>query len=522
MGNIYVYSGYSLTRDTVALPAGDTVTIGGCHYIDLDKKFDPHSVLRSVFFHKGQPYRKEDHDLTLNRLMNIGVFKFVNIRFDETDSAGVPQLDASIYLTPQMMKTIRVELQGVSKSNNFAGPAFNSSFTNKNLFMGGELFKLSLDAEFETSFSGKQAGSSYQAGIRTDLQLPQFITPFGIVDVTSKFVPKTRFSFGFRMLDRLQYYQMMTADGEFGWTWHESPLKEHVLNPFAITFAHLTKKTEAFVALLRANPLLQKSYEEQFIIGENYSFTYNDQLDETKVDHLFFKGNADFSGNILSAAQSLLGGRKATPEAPHTILGKVYSQYSKFDIDARYYLSLSNQSMLAGRFIAGAGFAYGNSSTLPYVKQFTIAGSNSVRAFDARTLGPGSYKVPDSLAGSAFNDQAGDVKLEANLDYRFPIYSIVHGALFLDAGNIWLVHADTARPGSRFSPGTFMDEIAVGTGFGIRFDLSFFVIRFDLAWPLRIPSHPSGQRWVIDTIHFGDPDWRKNNLVLNIAIGYPF
>ncbi len=522
MGNIYVYSGYTLTRDTVAIIPGDTVTVGGYHYIDLDNKFDPASVIRSIFLQQGRHYRKEDHDLTLNRLMNLGVFKFVNIRFEAADSAGVPRLDAHIYLTPQLLKTIRFELQGVSKSNNFAGPAFNSSYQNKNLLSGAELFKLSLDASFETSISSTEAGSSYQAGIRTELQLPLFITPFGAVNVTTRFVPKTRFAFGFRMLDRLKYYQMMTADAEFGYTWRETVLKEHELNPFAITFAHLTKRTEAFNALLATNPLLERSYEEQFIVGENYTFTYNDQLDESRKNHLYFKGGADFSGNILYAVQSLLSGRKGTPDNPKRILGKVYSQFSKFDIDLRHYYHADNRMLLASRIIAGAGFAYGNSSTLPYVKQYFIGGSNSLRAFNARTLGPGSYIMPDSLASGVFTDQAGDIRLEANLDLRFPIYGFVQGAVFLDAGNIWLVREDRARPGSRFSTRTFLDEIAVGTGFGVRFDLSFFVIRFDLAWPLRVPSRPSGDRWVLDRMRVWDPDWMKDNLVLNVAIGFPF
>ncbi|MGE5314251.1 MAG: BamA/TamA family outer membrane protein [Acidobacteriota bacterium] len=524
IGDVYLYSGYTLTRDSLAnLQQSDTIRFDGYRYIDMDRKFDPQAILRSVFFRKGQPYRREDHDLTLNRLMNLGVFKFVNVRFDDTDSAGVPRLDTHIYLTPQLMKTIRFELQGVSKSNNFAGPVFNSSYQNKNLFRSANLFKLSFDAGYEVSVSRKQTGSSYDFGARAELQMPRFVTPFEIENVSSRFVPKTKMSVDFRLLNRVQYYQMISGNASFGYLWKETLEKEHALNPFSLTFAHLIKRTDKFNDLLSRNPLLRKSYEEQFIVGPNYSFTYNDQLDESKKNHFYFKGSADFSGNILNAAQSLLTGVKGTTEKPHKILGTVYSQYSKFDIDVRHYYNSAEQStMLASRLIAGAGFAYGNSSSLPYVKQFYIAGSNSIRAFEARTLGPGTYKVPDSLADRAFNDQAGDIKLEANLDFRFPIYSIVKGALFLDAGNIWLLHDDPGRPGSRFSSSTFLDEIAVGTGFGIRFDLSFFVIRFDLAWPLRVPSLPPGERWILDRVKFWDADWRKNNLVLNIAIGYPF
>jgi outer membrane protein insertion porin family len=156
------------------------------------------------------------------------------------------------------------------------------------------------------------------------------------------------------------------------------------------------------------------------------------------------------------------------------------------------------------------------------VKQFYIGGSNSVRAFGARALGPGSYKIPDSLAAKSFIDQAGDIKLEVNTEYRFPIISIVKGALFVDAGNIWLLQEDPDRPGGKFSAKTFLDEIAVGTGFGLRLDLSFFILRCDLAFPLRVPYLPQGERWVTNKIDFGSSSWRKNNLALNIAIGYPY
>jgi outer membrane protein assembly factor BamA len=188
----------------------------------------------------------------------------------------------------------------------------------------------------------------------------------------------------------------------------------------------------------------------------------------------------------------------------------------------KYYNTSDQTASFANRLIAGIGVSYGNSATLPYVKQFYAGGSNSVRAFVARGLGPGSYKIPDSVVARSFIDQAGDIKLEANTEYRFPIISILKGAVFVDAGNIWLLRDDPGRPGGTFIGKSFLNEVAVGTGFGLRLDLSFFILRFDLAFPLRIPSMPSGERWVISKINFGDPAWRKNNLVLNIAIGYPY
>ncbi len=524
IGNIYIYSGYSLNRDTVIIPAGDTVSVGGCYYIDLDEKFKPDVIVRSIFFRKGAEYSRKDHDLTLNRLMNLGVFKFVNIRFVEADSAGIPRLEPHIYLTPLPTKNIRFELRGVSQSNNLAGPVFESSFRNRNLFGGAELFTQTFEAGVQTPVGGgPSGGNSYEIGTRGELDLPKFATPFKLENVSSLFVPKTRIVLGLSFLHRLLYYQLFSVDASFGYTWKESINTEHNLSPLSITSAHLTNTTQKFDDLLSTNPFLRKSFEEQFIIGQNYSFLYNDQLEKDHSNHVYFKGSVDLSGNLLQLLQSMFIKHPATPDTPYQIFGTTYSEYYKFDIDFRKYYNTNDQtSSLANRLIVGIGIPYGNSATLPYVKQFYIGGSNSVRAFAAGGLGPGSYKIPDSVAANSFIDQAGDIKLEANSEYRFPIVSILRGALFVDAGNIWLLREDSSRPGSQFSAKTFIDEIAVGTGFGLRLDLSFFILRFDLAFPLRVPSLPSNERWVISKINFGDPSWRKNNLALNIAIGYPF
>ena len=524
IGNIYIYSGYSLNRDSVTIAAGDTVSVGGCYYIDLDQKFDPEVIVRSIFFAKGHAYSRSNHDRTLSRLMNLGVFKFVNMRFADADSAGIPRLEPHIYLTPLSTKSIRFELQGVSKSNNLAGPVFDASFRNRNLFGGAELFTLSVEAGVETPIGGgPSGGNSYEIGTRGELELPKFVTPFRLDYESSLFVPKTRIALGLSLLHRLQYYQLVSVDASIGYNWKPSISTEHNLSPLSITFAHLTNTTQKFNDLLSTNPLLRKSFEEQFIIGQNYSFTYNDQLEKDRKNHLYFKGSIDLSGNLLHLVQSLFLKHKATPESPYQLLGTTYSEYYKVDFDLRHYYNTSDQGVsIASRLIAGIGVAYGNSATLPYVKQFYIGGSNSVRAFSPRGLGPGSYRIPDSVAAKSFFDQAGDVKFEVNTELRFPIVSILRGALFVDAGNIWLLREDPGRPGGTFSGGTFLDEIAVGTGFGLRLDLSFFILRFDLAFPLRVPFLPQGERWVINRIDFGSPSWRKNNLMLNIAVGYPY
>jgi outer membrane protein insertion porin family len=524
IGNVFIYSGYALNRDSVNVPAGDTVLAGGFRYIDIDRAFDPEVIIRSVFFVRGYPYARRAHDQTLNRLMNLGVFKYVSVRMVRADSAGMPRLDAHIYLTPLFSKTIRFELQGVSKSNDLVGPVFSSSFRNRNLLRGAELFKLTLEAGFEIPVRGAQStGTSYEIGSRGELEIPKFLIPFDLGNGSSLFVPKTRTALGLRLLHRIQYYQMFSVDASFGYVWKETLDKEHAFNPIAVTFAHLTNTTQQFKDLLATNTFLRKSFEEQFTIGQTYSFTYADQLEKDLKNHLYFKGSIDLSGNIIHLVQSIFHVPGGTPANPYTILGTPYSEYSRFDVDVRHYYNTNSEtSSIASRLIAGIGIAHGNSSTLPYVKQFYIGGSNSVRAFDPRALGPGSYRTPDSLLAHSFLDQAGDIKLEANIEYRFPIVSVVRGALFVDAGNIWLRNDDPGRPGGTFSGKTFLNEMAVGTGFGIRLDLSFFILRFDLAFPLRVPYLPEGERWVTNRIDFGSASWRKDNLMLNVAIGYPY
>lgn len=524
MNDVTVFAGYSLDRDSAMVNA-DTTRIDSYNYIDADKRFDPRVILGSVYLKPGEIYARRNHNLTLSRLMNLGVFKFVNVRFKDVTPPGAQtgSLNCTVYLTPVLMKTIRLELQAVSKSNNLAGPVFESSFRNRNFLSGAEIFILKLNGSFEIPVSGKQSGlNSYEVGASTELQVPKFITPFP-VHTASGFVPKTRFMIGVDLLSRIQYFNLTSLNFTFGYQWKESLTKSHELNPLSMTISHLSRTTEKFDKLISNNPILRRSFEEQFILGPNYAFTYNDQLIAEKKNHVYFNGTIDLSGNLLYLMGKMFGKGTPTEESPFRVFGVPFSQYSRFAVDLRHYLnSADNTTTLASRIVGGIGVPYGNSTSLPYFKQFFIGGTNSIRAFDARQLGPGSYKTPDSLAENAFVDQSGDIKFEMNMEYRFPIVSILKGALFVDAGNIWLLHDDPQKPGGTFHLSSFLDQLAVGSGFGLRLDISFVVLRFDLAWPLRKPYLAESNRWVIDQIRFWNPDWRKDNLVLNIAIGYPY
>ncbi len=230
----------------------------------------------------------------------------------------------------------------------------------------------------------------------------------------------------------------------------------------------------------------------------------------------YYRGLVDLAGNLTG----LITGANVKKDKEKEIFKIPFSQYAKMEHDFRFYHKFSDKSSIATRFIGGIAYPYGNSEFVPYSKQFFVGGSNSIRAFRARTLGPGSYD-PRYQNANFFFDQSGDIKLELNAEFRQKLFSFLNLALFVDAGNIWLMNEDETRPGAKFSK-DFINEIAVGAGLGLRLDFSILILRLDLATPLRIPYYEKNDRWTFDKIDFGDKAWRKDNLILNIAIGYPF
>ncbi len=529
---INVFPNYEISNDSM-LTKSDTLKVDGFTYIDNQKYFRPGIITGVINLRPDSLYRRIDEEYTLSHLMGLKAFKFVNIKFRE-DQADSNALNADIYLTPLLKKSVRMQLQAVSKSNNFVGPGFEMTFTNRNTFRGAELLQIKLNSSYEVQISRQQAGAlnAIELGAETTLSVPRFITPFGIFRYRSaKYLPLTNYKLSYNLQQRLQYFQLISMNGAYGFLWRETAYKTHELYPVDVSFVKLGKRSDAFNKLLDDVPALANSLQNQFILGSHYTFTLNTQMKEDiemkfdrrnrRKSNFFFAGTIDLSGNILSGAQNLAN----VSNEEKQFFGLPYSQYVRGDIDFRYFYDISRKSRIATRLIAGLGHAYGGSSTLPYIKQFASGGSNSVRAFPARSLGPGTYNVrTDSsrTSNTYFIDQRGDIKLEGSVEYRFDIIRSFKGALFADAGNIWMRTADRNRPGSEFDRKTFASQIAVGTGAGIRFDLNFFVLRLDLAFPVRKPWLPENERWVFDKIDLTSRDWRRQNLILNIAIGYPF
>ncbi|MES2575461.1 MAG: BamA/TamA family outer membrane protein [Bacteroidota bacterium] len=511
---IIVYPNFSIGKDSVIYKKEDVVQHNDFTIIDTANTFKPRVFDRAIYFKKGDFYSRKDHNLTLNRFVNLGTFNFVKNEFKVSDSLK-NTLDTYYYLTLLPKKFIRVEVLGKTNSASYTGTEVNVNWNNRNLFRGAELLTISVFGGADFQLSGDNKGNNiYKLGTETSLTWPRFITPFNI-EGTTKFVPRTKLTLRYEYQNRTQLYSLNSFQTSFGYLWKENIRKEHQLNVLDVTYVSPNNVTSEYQEDINDDPALGKVIEKQLIFGPTYSYTYTNTMRKRKKNTIYFNGELDLAGNVTG----LITGANVKKNDTIKIFDVPFSQYVKLKADFRHYLKLGKDSKLASRIIVGTGFAYGNSSTLPTSKQFVAGGTNSIRAFRARSLGPGSY-IPETT-NSYLPDQSADLKLEFSTEYRAKLFSVVNGALFLDAGNIWLLNADPNKPGAEITK-DFMKDIAVGAGAGLRFDFSFLILRTDLAFPLRKPYLPEGERWVADDINFGSSSWRKDNLILNIAIGYPF
>lgn len=484
------------------------------YVIDPQHKFKPKIFDRALYFKKGDLYNRSNHNLTLNRLISLGVFKFVKNEFVTSDSLN-HKFDAYYLLTPRQIQSLRLEALGRTNSASYAGSELNLNWTHRNFFRGAEQFKAAIYGAFDFQMGGSQdANNIFRAGTNVQLSIPRIVAPFRFHS-SSEFVPRTNITLGYEFQNRTKYYTLNNFTASFGYVWKENARKEHDLKVIDITLVSPQKVTAEYEANSANNPAMKRIVQKQLIFGPTYSYTYTNTM-LPKKNTFYYKGTLDLAGNITG----LVSGANVKEDKEKKIFGIPFSQYVKIENDFRFYHKLTEKSSLATRLIAGIAYPYGNSEFVPFSKQFFSGGSNSIRAFRARTLGPGSFDPRTINAGTYF-DQSGDIKLELNAEYRANLYKFLNAAVFVDAGNIWLLNADKDRPGAKFSK-DFLNEIAVGAGVGLRLDFSILVLRLDLAMPLRVPYYEKGDRWAFDKINFGDPSWRKDNLVLNIAIGYPF
>jgi hypothetical protein len=355
--------------------------------------------------------------------------------------------------------------------------------------------------------------STQEFGFETSLRLPKFLLPFLKKEsFIKKYNPATTILAAYNY-QAMPYYTRTMATASFGYNWKAGNYQEHIVNPLQLNIVKLPPESidSAFAARIESSSYLAYSYKDVLILGGNYSFIFNNQKIQKARDYWFLRINTEASGNMLAMASKLSGAKKI--EGSYNFLGQPFAQYVRTDFDLIYNLILNDASSIVYRGFVGVGIPYGNSKAIPFEKQYFGGGANGIRAWQVRSLGPGSNRPKDTK----FLNQTADIKIEANAEYRFKLFWILEGAVFLDAGNIWTYNKDLERPGSQFSFNSFYKDIAVGSGVGFRFDFKFVIGRVDMGIKLRDPLLPDGSKWIVT----GRP-YERNDFTVVLGIGYPF
>lgn len=500
-------------------------------YFGEKPRMKPKHMTSIIPLYQNSIYNADHVNRAYQNIMQSGYFKSARILFSEpvdsmrfskgfitymgaqgikTDSTTLnytkeSYIDCSILCTPSKKQTFKVELEG-STTSSFYGLKLNGGYQNKNIFRGSEMLDVNGTVAYEyMKAPDAKKRNAIELGISTALSFPRLLffhtSPFGSI-----VAPKTRIEISYNHQDR-PYYRRDITGVNFQYSWHNRRFSSFVIRPISINWVNVGYIDEEYLKTIQSQYLLH-SFESQMVCGLTGSYVYNNARLSTTRNQTVFRVNYEFAGNFLYAMSNLFGTRNS--EGYYELFGIRYSQYARIDASLSHKIMFGEVTSIAGRIYGGVGVAYGNSTAIPFDRLFYAGGSNSMRGWSPRTLGPGEKYVESS---GEYPSQLGDVKLEANLEFRFPIWGIFHGATFLDAGNVWCLENE-AGPETVFHFDTFYKQLGFNTGLGLRVDIKVAVLRLD--WGLRLydPNKLEGERW----IH----NFKWANMALNFGIGYPF
>ena len=504
----------------------DTTYQDGLYFVTKKGKSPIHYdvVFKANYIQPGDLYNLNNVEQTKKHLSSLEVIKLTDIYFSEVPEQAVSDtgsrtLDCHIQVAPSKLQAYSVEVEGTNSSGNF-GVSANLLYQHRNLFRRAEVLNLKLKGAYEALPAVDQGYSNMtEVGIGGDIVFPRFLVPFlNTEGFVKKYNPKTSLFSAYNFQRRPEYKRTMFSTS-FGYNWQANKYMSHLLSPVDISVVKLPYIDSSWLAYIDATSYLAYSYRDAFIAGLSYSFILTDQILGKNMDYYYFRLNLSSAGNLIHLGNKIFSGGLERPDS-NTIFGIEYSQYIRADFDFRYHSALNESNSMVYRLFLGVGYPYGNSKVMPFEKQYFTGGANDIRAWPVRALGPGNFETPLT---AQFYNQTADIKIVANLEYRFKLFWLLEGALFLDAGNIWIMPGlsgvsddldNDNNVKTEFNFNTFLNQMALGTGLGVRLDLSFFLFRIDLGYKLRNPQ----SEW------FPEPDEPGffNYLIPHFAVGYPF
>ncbi|MEZ5055985.1 MAG: BamA/TamA family outer membrane protein [Saprospiraceae bacterium] len=533
------------------------------------KKFwiKPNALNNSIDMEPGQLYSQEKVDLTNRQLTKLGVFRFVNLRQQEDQNQNLDQIDFDINLSPRKKYEFGWDLGLNSTERNLANSRLNLfgvngglSLLNRNLFRGAESLaangSIGLELNFDPVGGVSSLINTFDGRFQVDLYVPRFVDYLNFYRGLSKLkiikksfvedlekASPTRFSLGYNYLALANFYSYHLLNAGFGFDL-QKPKHRYIINNFAVDLL-LPSTDSIFNVLLESNQFLKNSFGTQMFTGfffRDFNYIYSSKVNRFGESY-YFQFRTELSGLEIFAVNKAYNAIAGAENAFEIINGVEYAQYAKAEIDARHYRSFNPKTGIAFRLNVGLGRPFGFSTDVPYVKQFFVGGPQSIRAWGARGLGPGSYFDENQQELNRLSYyQTGDFKFEVNAEYRFYLFKFLslkgEGALFVDAGNVWTIKEDVERPGSQLQwkpkiapDGTkigdnFFNEFAVGTGFGLRFDFDYFLLRLDLGYPIKNPykrtigTEPNAKEtyWAFSNLR----DLNSKSINYNLGVNYPF
>ena len=483
----------------------------------------PDVLHRQLRFKTGNTYSERRQDRTHTAISRLGIFRYTDIQHIPKDTTRTcDTLNVIINAAYDLPLDGELEFNATTKSNNQTGPGIILGLTKRNVFGGGETFNASINGSYEWqtrrhshSYDGNNSPiNSYEVGATASLTFPRVIFP-GLINRGIDNYSRSTFRLNGSQLNRTRFFRMLSFGGSVSYDYRPTRSSLHTITPLRISFNRLRNPTEEFNQVVEKNPILFLSLKDQFVPAMSYTYTYENRTrNRTSRDRIWWETSITEAGNILSSAYALNG--RSFGEADKKILGNTFAQFIKATNEFRYSRTIDRNNTFVTRIMAGAIYSYGNASVAPFNEQFYIGGANSIRAYTIRSIGPGRFK-PDRSSVYSYIDQMGDVKFEANIEHRFRLLGDLYGAAFLDAGNVWILSnsEESKRPGGHISESNFPADLALGTGFGVRYDMDFLVVRLDLGIALHNPSSESSN-------YFNAPFMRSGNYGLHLAIGYPF
>lgn len=509
--HIYVDPDYNILKAEEKKKNQETVK-GYIFVYDDYLKIKPTIIAKNIILESGNTFNADDHDKTYNYLSNLRIFKFINITYKYVGREnGYELLDCYIQLTPAEHQSLNINTQ-FTTTGSFPGLEATASYTNRNAFYGAEIFNFNVLGRGESQLVSAEVPNTrilfntLEFGGNLQIQSPKFLVPFNIGRYSKRNQPKTTLRLGLTYQSRPDYQRFLSS-ASFGYEWNETPRKRHTIIPADVNIVNvnLAPSFRSYLESLKDKFLLN-SFTSHIISGFTYIFGYN----EPKPSYGYTKSlrlDVQFGGNSLWLLSRILKA-PADEQGRRTLANIPFAQYLRLEPDFRQYFIFRNQQVLALRLNLGLGLPYANSRVLPFEKSFFAGGATDLRGFLARRVGPGAFP------GKAY-DQFGDIKLLITLEQRIPLIRQVELALFADAGNIWLLRPDAARPGGHIQPAHFLRQMALSAGIGLRLNLGFFIFRLDPSVPIYDPSAYYGDVWIVKLL-------KLKSVIGNFAIGYPF